>query len=57
MNGNEKNIHELSLSTPQIFIIATLQSTRALVHLGGCLCIQYVYVALLRNFTEINFTK
>ena len=28
-----------------------------LVHLRGCLCIQYVYVALLRNFTEIIFTE
>ena len=31
--------------------------THTLVKLGGWLCIQYVYVALLRNFTEINFTK
>ena len=42
-------------------VIATNVSSKGLqntlVKLGGWLCIQYVYVALLRNFTEINFTK
>ena len=48
--------HKYSSFPPNIiFSIILLEFT--LVYLGGWLCIQYVYVALLRNFTEINFTK
>ena len=41
----------------QLLIDAPADHLSTLVHLRGWLCIQYVYVALLRNFTEINFTK